>query len=756
MKDFFIYSYSDAISFKHPTTVTVLFVHQKKYDRHKTLIDEIEIFFQSNILTNKFIILLPSYADADLKGWFTTQKEQTFRRVPGISEAYFEDNYIIIEYNSSLSHNCTSGKLSHKNDLDFYKNLYRHGSTQIFVSRGGLVESSPDHHFVFPSGKHCAKFIRTGNVLVNSAETFFLAIQLLPFFIHKSQIFCDTSSINVLPFAVLEIVRRFDSEFKFPTINSFESYSIFEKRTNSFAPDALVLISSSTSGNIIDRLLKSGIAKRDQLIVLFFLGSKENYNNHEANIICNLTGETSFPIGVTPFQTYNNKEGCELCKAYSRPIRIHSDVFLTVQPKIEKITLKVTDAPTYLGKFIECYKGNREEDTVLKNYYRREASTNGEYEVFIDTQTLFKLFPTGKFTSFGAKIKRKINTNIPANVKYLLHLADEGSVKLAEYIQNNIDCSVKPDLIHIDDLLSKIEDVEGSVVIVASSIVTGRHLLHISRLLRKRRKLSLIYFIGISRSSNQIDSQTLKSNLGRGADGANTYPVIAVEEIYCDHKKTGTSWEKEKIFFENMLGEIDEDGEPELFKLASFRHSILLKNKETNGFINNVLLPEPNGDILKLRKGFAFWNFEYAVDEISQSEVYFTVSSIINHLKHKDITSPRSLQQSNYVRNLLAPENFHRFNDGIIQASLLRSADSECFAYDLDSSASLEMRTLVESMFDQINTPHSEAILEFLLAIGLKKLRLLNADLLAILELGEQNSDLIVSSFCKYLKAQVS
>ena len=68
----------------------------------------------------------------------------------------------------------------------------------IFKNNGGLVESTPDHHFVFPSNKHCSKFIRTGNVLINQSEIFFLGVQLLKYIQGKNIIYCDTSSINVL------------------------------------------------------------------------------------------------------------------------------------------------------------------------------------------------------------------------------------------------------------------------------------------------------------------------------------------------------------------------------------------------------------------------------------------------------------------------------------------------------------------------------------------------------------------------------
>jgi hypothetical protein len=156
-----------------------------------------------------------------------------------------------------------------------------------------------------------------------------------------------------------------------------------------------------------------------------------------------------------------------------------------------------------------------------------------------------------------------------------------------------------------------------------------------------------------------------------------------------------------------------------------------------------------------LQKNFAFWGFNYIEKEAFQSEVYFTISSIITFLENKKINSHPSLQQSSYIRNILSPANFQRFNDGIIQASILRSAKAEYFAYDYDTDSSIEMKTLLLSMIEQYNTVHGEAILEFLLAIGLKKLRLKKVDLTEVIDASIACENIIISGFAKQIKIQI-
>ena len=148
-----------------------------------------------------------------------------------------------------------------------------------------------------------------------------------------------------------------------------------------------------------------------------------------------------------------------------------------------------------------------------------------------------------------------------------------------------------------------------------------------------------------------------------------------------------------------------------------------------------MFLKSFNNKDLRLNKNFAFWtSFDYNVEEISQSEVYFTISTIISNLEQKEINSPPSLKQTNYVRNMLSPRNFHRFNDGIIQASLLRCGKTEYFAYDIDDELSLQMKEFLISIIENYDSVDGEALLEFLLAIGINRLKMKKEDMIKVLE----------------------
>lgn len=753
MRNYFIYQYEDVVSSNEKLKVTVLFVHQTKIGSQNALAQELNYFFQEHSITDKLVVIVPKYIDPASLAFFKTSRDITFQRVPGKSADYFDKCLMIYEYDSVGSFSLIDGKKP-KNETKFIAHLLRSGSTIIFTNNGGLVESTPDHHFVFPSNKHCSKFIRTGNVLINQSEIFFLSVQLLKHIKDRNIIYCDTSSINVLPYTVFELIRRFKLDFDCPVVHSFESYDVFETSKDSFPPESLILISSSTSGNIIDRLLKENRAEKEQIQVIYFLGPTDKFLNHGANIICNLTKDKDFQLGEEEFETYNTPDNpiCTLCLDHSRPINILGDVFLTIQPKVEPHLLKVT--PEYFSRSVETfakhYKSGLPNEGVIKVYYK-DNFPDANYEVYFDIVYLLKNLT--KFKRFDEALIRHIDKYIPANTKYLLHLPDIGSEELAKHILTKIPSSIKPELITLDsDFTSKITEESGTVVIVASCITTGKKLLQISRLMRNMEKLNLVYFIGIYRPVNEKFSTDLISDLKKGKDKSDERPFVAVETIYCSIQQTETSWELEKIFLEDFIGSLDEYKEPEVFNYVNERLEILRDNKKLRGFSNDVFLKTVDKQDLSLRKNFAFWtSFTYEEKEIAQSEVYFTISTIISNLEQKQINSHPSLKQTNYVRNLLSPRNFHRFNDGIIQASFLRSGKTEYFAYDLDGELSLQMKEFLLSIIDKYDTADGEALMEFLLALSIRRLKLKIEDLKEVLNKAMNCPDKIIARFSEYI-----
>ena len=87
-----------------------------------------------------------------------------------------------------------------------------------------------------------------------------------------------------------------------------------------------------------------------------------------------------------------------------------------------------------------------------------------------------------------------------------------------------------------------------------------------------------------------------------------------------------------------------------------------------------------------------------------------------------------------FQQTVLAPENFGRFNDDIIQASILRAADPFEMNFADAPNESRELGRLIRRIVDAAHQDRGGAAAEFLLALATKRLRLHPSDTTAILD----------------------
>jgi hypothetical protein len=117
----------------------------------------------------------------------------------------------------------------------------------------------------------------------------------------------------------------------------------------------------------------------------------------------------------------------------------------------------------------------------------------------------------------------------------------------------------------------------------------------------------------------------------------------------------------------------------------------------------------------------------------TQADVFFTVASILQHLRARAREPGMSAIRSNpFQQTLLAPENFGRFNDDAIQASLLRAATAGELNYEAHPEASAQASRLIRRVLASADRPRGGAAAEFLLAC--RRLSLLPSDRESILD----------------------
>lgn len=732
---------------------------------------EIKRFYEQNYQTDEIFVIGSSNIKEKLKQVFIERQDKTFIGIPKKQETHLSDSLYLLTFDKVGKLKCENGK---KIPQAFLKNYLNEGLQNIFIKRGGLITSHGSHHFVFPSGKHCDRFLRTGNILLIGSEIYFIAFSLLSHFdeAKHDQIYCDTSSINSVAFALSELKSRFikPDNRKQISIESFSSYEGLYKNELSYSENAFLIISASTSSNILAYIKNSHrMLDIKNIVVLFYLGEQQNYLNIEDKVMCNLTQSKSNPNGIAFYPTYKS-DNCDHCIKGSYAVEVLGDVFLLEKPKINKVVLKVSYPEKYLSDILEQFKSEKRNQNVFKVNYKETYNSNFKYEVYINFYEILEGIKKGLYGDYKKKLDDYINQYVPSNTKYLITLNDIASEKLADYILDKIKASYNqrrlPKKITQDDLPKIKNATEGSALVVGSCIANGKNLLFISRALRKFDTLRIVYFIGISRTKNKDYLTFLKSNLKQGTYGSESSSFIEIESIFCNNDAQNTSWLSEIQFLKKFI-EFAKDEYPncECIDYLLKRKKILETSTGDNerGLANNLFYPRlvkgNKQEELNIRKNFAFFNFNDYVDNVSQADIYFTISNIINSLRNSNDNTAkldRSLKQSVYIRSILDPANFSRFNDGIIQASILRAAYSEELSYGIDNDVSQEMTNTLETIIKYCDDEQGEALLEFLYAIAIKKMTLAKAHLEKIIKLlKDRKENDLIKCFTTYIDKNI-
>lgn len=725
--------------------VTIIFNPNKDFN-YSDLRDELYIFHKNSSQSDGIVFIY----GADKTDFETELQEKTdiiFKSIPKVEETTLSKKIFLINYDDKRKNVISNGKKKIEKYLD---EIIRQGLVNIFVKNGGLVESTGiSHHFKFPSGKHSAKFLRTANVLLNKAEIDFISINTLHLLsaTNFENIYCDTLSINVIGFSIISFLKRFNNH-RNVNIESFKSYDGLYNKNTIFNDNSIFLISASTSGGILEYIKKNhNEISTNAVCFLFYLPLEKESNVTLEKVLCNLSYNKSLNYGIEGYEIYKPPiKQCKFCTNSSKAINIIGDSFSIDEPIIENKQITVGYITKGLKDFVETFKFNKKNKSIgssLKVSYAEDD--NKKYNIYIDYENIITNLK--KYPSHKKKLDAYIQQYIPASVKYIIHLNDSGSQKLAKYIANSIKLynGSFPKIINHSELVNSNipEDAVGSILITGSCISNGKNLLYLSRYFRNYETLRLIYFIGINRVNNQAQYDELKSNIKYGLYGPDNSTFIEIERIYCDNSNTETSWSKELNFLKGIMEDSNEvpDSVKERIKIIESFSSSKAKGGSDNIFYNST-----TEETLRIRKNSAFFNDNSYYQNICQSDIYFTISCVLNTMRNDKI---KGLHQTSFVRNLLTPLVFNRFNDGVIQASILRAAKDEELNYSISENTSLEMLSLLITFLKHKHEYQGEAVYEFLYALSIGKLRLFKSHYLILINELKNHQDEVINIFEK-------
>ncbi len=579
--------------------------------------------------------------------------------------------------------------------------ILQSGMISLFKKHSGLVVSNHGYHFVKPSGEHCDKFIRASNLLVSSVEVNFLAVSLLPYMQRDlRRVYVDTSSISFLISIVIQQFCEFDEGL--PSIESFESYDVFKERFD-FVEDrsSLIFVSATTSGTLVRNLLNKTSFSREQIVTLFYI-----------NLPSDQQGIFDVEKAIERGLVSRKASECEFCKRGSKLIRIAGDQFLPENPKHELLVIKKDHFDKDRQAFFRQFAA-----TGVLGWNTAASPTEDTKEHFflaVDKVLALEAKP------FSDCLQKRIKRHLSRDTATIIVFDDTGSRALETKIRDNLgDDADTITWLTPKELKEEKLDGSGSVLVLVGAITSGRSLLAVSRKLRCINTLSTItYLVAFSKLPNDDAFSQLKKDLTQGGHEFVVLTHCSVPRIK-EYSKTAWHWEEELL---HPFGEDDPlgDGGGSLPDVFIQRRNQLLANSNDP---QKLFLPSSDGQPLKLRRTFAFWSDlgfdENRLSKVNQADVYWTIQSVLHDLRN---ASENKGLTTTYHTTLISPANFDRYNDGVIQASLLRAAHPVEMDYRVDSVFSRQMTDVISSVLKNWDNAQGEAALEFLMALWTERL----------------------------------
>jgi len=604
----------------------------------------------------------------------------------------------------------------------------RRSATAIFLDHGGFVEANASYHFRNPSGRHTDRFMRLSNLLVRHAEIAIIAMALLPLIPDDAvQAHVDTPSMFSLVSAVNEHLSVLHPGRPLLRCDSFRSYLGVATYDFSGSETAVVLISATSSGSL-GSMIEGRKVDRSRIAHVLYLGTSSPRFPSAVDLSFD---KMLNPLGITePRETYR-EPNCTLCDAGSIPVDLRGDQFDLSGPEFEPITLNKKDAPDRLAPTMDRLAGSGAFGVSLA-----AGATARQYVV--DADRLRGAPEFAKRLDYFAK------THVPSRTRECIVLNGD-SMPFANDLLTK--AGVTPAFVErsgIDDLdRSDAKDgvpLNGSPIVIAAAVIeSGRALLDISRDLRKVRPNSpQIYLVGLVKAASAAGRQHLERTLVQTQEPS-PHRFAAIEELILPSAGAPNAWQAELAFLDDAVvrGAL-------LSTTLAARQTLLRK---TSTPLRDELFVAGGAAPLVLQPGFVFWSPELperTTAKPTQADVFYTISNVLQKLR---TTAPkpgaRALRANWFQQTLLDPSNLGRFNDGVIQASLLRAARPTEIDFSGDTGARLDAARIVGRIIDGAHRPRGEAAAEALIALGSGRLRLPTANLPEILAVNPKHPPLV-------------
>ena len=583
--------------------------------------------------------------------------------------------------------------------------IFDEGLRALFGVKNVLVEAPAGFTFVKPSQERSTFFLRAEEALFETERVNFLAFTMLRRIAEREKncqsaievIFIDTMAIASLAYVLRQLYAESFGQ-KTPRVVSFHSYAGIEDIPRPQIGTSLCLISASSSMNMQRKWLEVTRCHPSEVITLLTLKSaKDSSLAMHAFDTAGSAVSNSKPSGL-------------------RDLRIVGERFSPEDTPLKQVLL------TVLAHKNERWSLRGPEYSREKLFHSMK-SVNPSTKVrpiFVDG---LRLLEHPYFKDFVAK---ELKQKVPISVRAVIYQDDEASKLLAErcaeFIKKILHKSKPLPVINSKSIVeeSGLIESDNALLIVAAVIGRGAQLLSISRDLRGIHFGARHYLVGFQIADSISDQIQLTANLKFSSKKSSIN--VSILESMAVGQNVGDAYRDEIQILKQWGG-------LESFPLISQRLASL---ENATGDAESPFLPStvPGQNSLVLRQDFAYWNDGYGHDCDHAAAVLLTAASMLQHAREsrKFSDDNHRLSTDTFQQVVLDPENFARYNDGVIQSAILRAAHPSELDYSSHEDASRRIAELLCGVFVQHAREQGEAALEFALALHSKKLRLADTD----------------------------
>lgn len=701
-----------------PASLQVVYTGHDDADL-KVGIRELVESYNRRLPPSRILFVCPSGIERQIQDSLTRKDTQLRLKSPShVTVAPYDSHGTVI------SDRIVNIKASDWDISDGYVHRLAQSAVEKIVNATKTILYAPHgYRFRKPSGREEDIFVRAGNMLrePGSLSVFnFLLLRKLP--CNCRFLYVDSFTILSFALGLKSIIRYFQESnptLILPVIENIHSYEISGEFRIPNEPNYFVVISASTSGGFARKLVEEKQARPERIVHLLGVANEESQLQEKC-----IYFRVSEPRGA------GNAGGQKAI------IDISTEEFIVAQglPRSVRITRRLVN--------------QRGKSELCNSFYFNAMTFYGP-----NTGTGYSPFsladdPTSYTSSpIRAWIRKALVHELPASTRVLIHLDDPMSTHVAESIEQSLGHDVK--VYSLAEFLNlQPGRVDGATVVVAYQDPGLVNLRRANVKLRDWNDAHQHYLVCYAFPTSAREHKRLKDDLRMGPGGKQFgWSEFLVLPVGLHDAPLKLDLERYSLTpYADALGE----------KLVA---ALVARFGSSSTSSDGLFLPRIDGSSLELRRGSIFFGEqtgEVGDLDVSQICVYAMVAAAMQKAREAEVgcggAGWSGFDDNPFVRSVLDPSMFVRFNDGILQASLLRASRPCELDYSASDDFSRQFTAACRSVLVNCTHDVGEAALEFIHALVTEKVALRQEDRRRLDEEIERNP--VLKSVSELLKAE--